>query len=217
MTYIPASGGSGFPSFVDNFDGASLADNWILYGNNSTDMTAAPSGGKLVMEIKNGYDGANLIPRIFMPVPYVPCEIEAKLHSYNKGNRTKTGVIIGADSHAETGNVDFRAFLQCYSSGDGIDGCRVEGNAQALSSVESSTVPKWFKVVIKGSHRYAQWLFYWSTNGTSWTLNYTSTVASLGIGALFCGLMIGNWYNQPLAQAQWEYFKVSPYLQYGPG
>jgi len=142
MTYIPASGGSGFPSFVDNFDGASLADNWILYGNNSTDMTAAPSGGKLVMEIKNGYDGANLIPRIFMPVPYVPCEIEAKLHSYNKGNRTKTGVIIGADGHAETGNVDFRAFLQCYSSGDGIDGCRVEGNAQALSSVESSTVPE---------------------------------------------------------------------------
>jgi hypothetical protein len=37
------------------------------------------------------------------------------------------------------------------------------------------------------------------------------------IGPLCVGLFIGNWYNQPLVQAQWEYFTINPVNQLGPG
>ncbi len=212
MTFIP--GAAGFPVFTDNFD-AALVDPWRTLGTSGSDKTAAPAGGRLVFEGKAGQDCSDYRPRITMPLPFMPCDIEAKLYSFNKGPRTLTGLYIGPDGEAGGASTHDVFFDQVNDAADDV--IRTEGNGGLYAGPTiQTTVPKWFKIRCMGSHLGAIWIFYYSTNGTSWTSYYTRTLAA-AIGPLCAGLFIGNWYNQPLVQAQWEYFTINPVNQLGPG
>ncbi len=216
MTYLPNSGGAaGFPPFTDNFDGVALVEPWLTRSLSGADKTIVLLGGRAVFEGKAGQDCSDYGPRMTMPLPYFPCEIETKLYSFNKGPRTLAGLYIGPDGQAGGASAQDCFFSQLNDASDDV--IRVEGNSTVYAGpTVQATVPKWFKIRCLGSHLGAQWLFYYSTNGSSWTLFYTRTLAA-ALGALCAGLWVGNWYNQPLVQAQFEYFKITPYLQDGPG
>ena len=215
MTYIPATQAGGLPTFLDNFDEAALGDNWTIYQTWAPYKTIVLSGGKAVLDAQAGQDISDYTPRITMPIPYFPCEIETKLHSWNNGPRTLAGILIGSDGQAAGASAGLCLFSEFN---DATDKCiRVEGNSQVLAGPTiQNTVPVWFKIICLGSYLGARWKFLYSTDGTNWTAFYTRTLSS-ALGGLCTGLWIGNWYNQPAVNAQFEYFKVSPYLPDGPG
>lgn len=213
MTYIPAI--SGFPIYTDNFLGADLVDPWLKLGLSGADKTLVLSGGRAVFEGKAGQDCSDYRPRMTMPLPFMPCDIEAKLYSYNKGPRTLTGLYIGPDGQAGGASTHDCFFDQVNDATDDV--IRVEVNAGLVAGPTiQTTVPKWFKIRCMGSHLGAIWIFYYSTNGSAWTTFYTRTLAT-AIGPLCTGLFIGNWYNQPLVQAEWEYLTINPVNQNGAG
>ncbi|OPZ34477.1 MAG: hypothetical protein BWY96_03117 [Spirochaetes bacterium ADurb.BinA120] len=214
--WVPAAPAvGGHDSFVDNFADSSIFADWVTYGTAAGKTITESAGGTLDFSGSASQDCSAGVPRIFLPVPYWPCEIEAKLSAYNKGERTKAGMFIGPDGGAWSGAGNIY-LEQIFSTGDGINSVYVEDASSALAKAANSTVPKWFKIRCMGSHKYAKWLFYYSTDGAAWTLLYTYSVAAAR-GGLCAGLFIGNWYNQPAVTASFEYFKITPYSFVGPG
>jgi len=214
--WVPAAPAvGGLDSFVDNFADSSIFAGWVTYGTGASKTITESAGGTLDFSGSAGQDCSAGVPRIFLPVPYWPCEIETKLSAYNKGERTKAGMFIGPDGGAWSGAGNIY-LEQIFSTGDGINSVYVEDASSALAKAANSTVPKWFKIRCMGSHKYAKWLFYYSTDGAAWTLLYTYSVAAAR-GGLCAGLFIGNWYNQPAVTASFEYFKITPYSFTGPG
>jgi len=124
-------------------------------------------------------------------------------------------MFIGPDGigYASVGNVYLE---QIFSTGDGLNNVSVEDASSSLATAANSTIPKWLKIRCMGAHKYAKWYFYYSTNGSNWTLLYTYSVAAVR-GGLCAGLFVGNWYNQPAVTASFEYFKITPYSFVGPG
>jgi len=205
----------GLDSFVDNFADSSLFAEWVTYGTGASKTITESAGGTLDFVGSAGQDCSSGNPRAFLPVPYWPCEIETKLSAYNKGERTKAGMFIGPDgiAWASAGNVYLE---QIFSTGDGLNNISVEDASSSLATAANSTIPKWLKIRCMGSHKYAKWYFYYSTDGTNWTLLYTYSNPTAR-GGLCAGLFIGNWYNQPAVTASFEYFKIVPYSFVGPG
>jgi hypothetical protein len=212
-----ATPGSGMPPFVDNFDGASIFENWTTFGTASTWRTITQTGGRLKFAADSGQDCSSEIPRIYLPITYYPCVIETKIAAYTKNDRTKVGLFIGPDGHAVSTSGENLYFLQVFSAPDSIDAVAVDRNGAGLASAANGTIPKWLKIICLGAAKYSRWLFYYSTDGTNWTLLYTYSVATTALGGLCAGLFVSNWYNQPAIAAEFEYFKISPYLLEGPG
>lgn len=210
----PAAGG-GLTPFVDNFDDASIFADWVQYGTSGSVRTIVEADGHLKFDASSGQYCDGSIPRAFLPIPFFPCEIETKVVAYNKGERTKIGMMIGPDGQGWA-SVNNCYIEHIYSSGDGLDNITVEDAASNLFTVSSSTIPCWFKIRCMGAHKGAQWLFYYSTDGSTWTLAYTRLNPSAA-GGLCCGLYIGNWYNAPAVNGEFEYFTITPYTFEGPG
>lgn len=214
--WVPAAPAvGGLDSFVDNFADSSIFAGWVTYGTGASKTITESAGGTLDFSGSAGQDCSAGVPRIFLPVPYWPCEIETKLSAYNKGERTKAGMFIGPDGGAWSGAGNIY-LEQIFSTADGINSVYVEDASSTLATAANSTVPKWFKIRCMGSHKYAKWYFYYSTDGAAWTLLYTYSVAAAR-GGLCAGLFIGNWYNQPAVTASFEYFTIVPYSFTGPG
>jgi hypothetical protein len=215
--WIPAAPpAGGIVPFLDNFAGASIFEDWVLYGTSGSDRTIIQADGRLKIAAAAGQECTGYFPRAFLPVPFFPCEIETKLAAYNKGERTVAGLFVGPEGHGAGSSVNDRFIDQIYSSGDGLNSIRVEGNGGQQAIAADSTVPKWMKIRVMGTHQYAKWLFYYSTDGAAWTLLCTHELAN-ALGGLACGLFVGNWYNQPAVSAEFEYFKITPYVFSGPG
>lgn len=206
---------SGLDSFVDNFADSSIFADWVQYGTGASKTITESAGGTLDFAAASGQDCSSGNPRCFLPIPYWPCEVETKISAFNKGERTKAGLGIGPDGigWASVGNVYIE---QIFSTGDGLNNVSVEDASSSLATAANSTIPKWLKIRCMGSHKYAKWYFYYSTDGSNWTRLYTysNTVAKGGLCAF---LFIGNWYNQPAVTASFEYFKITPYSFTGPG
>jgi len=207
---------SGPASFTDSFSGASIFPDWTLYGLSGSARTITQADGRLKISAASGQECSGYLPRAFLPVPFFPCEIETKLAAYNKGERTVAGLFVGPDGRGAGSSVNNRFIDQIFSSGDGLNSIRVEGNGAQQAIAANATVPKWMKVRVMGSHQYAKWHFYYSVDGSSWTLLYSHELAN-ALGGLSCGLFGGNWYNQPAVSAEFEYFKITPYVFSGPG
>jgi len=212
-----ATPGSGLTPFVDNFAGASIFENWTTFGTASTWRTITQTGGRLKFAADSGQDCSSEIPRIYIPITYYPCAIETKIAAYTKNDRTKVGLFIGPDGHAASASGENLYFLQVFSTPDSIDAIAVDRNGAGLAAAANGTIPKWLKIICLGAAKYSRWLFYYSTDGTNWTLLYTYSVATTALGGLCAGLYVANWYNQPAIAAEFEYFKISPYLLEGPG
>ncbi len=213
MTFIP--GTSGFPIFTDNFNAADLADPWLKLGLSGSDKTLILSGGRAVLTGNAGQDCSAYAPRMTMPLPYMPCDIETKLSAANLGPRTLEGLYIGPDGQAAGASVYDIFIDQCNDNSDNT--IRVEGNSGLYAGPTiQATIPKWFKIRCMGSHLGAQWIFYYSLNGSSWTTYFARTLPA-ALGPLCVGLFIGNWYNQPAVNASFEYFTINPVNQLGPG
>ncbi len=206
---------SALAPFEDNFLDSSIFGDWVQYGTGASKTITESAGGTLDFAAASGQDCSSGNPRCFLPLPYWPCEIETKISAYNKGERTKAGMFIGPDGigWSAVGNVYLE---QIFSTGDGLNNISVEDASSGLATAANSTIPKWLKIRCMGSHKYAQWLFYYSTDGNSWTLLHTYSNPNAR-GGLCAGLFIGNWFNQPAVSASFEYFKITPYEFVGPG
>jgi hypothetical protein len=206
---------AGLSTFEDNFADSSIFADWVTYGTSASKTITESAGGTLDFAAASGQDCSASTPRITLPIPHYPCEIEAKITAYNKGERTKVGIYIGPDGIGY-GSV-YNVYLeQIFSTGDALNNITVETGTANLATVAESTIPKWFKIRCMGAHKNAQWLFYYSTDGASWTLLYTYST-TVALGGLCAGMFIGNWYNQPAVTASFEYFKITPYTFEGPG
>ncbi|MCX6566893.1 MAG: hypothetical protein NTW38_10830 [Candidatus Aminicenantes bacterium] len=215
--WIPApSAAGGLVPFLDNFAGASIFADLVLYGTSGSARTITQADGRLKFAASAGQECSSYIPRVFLSVPFFPCEIETKLAAYNKGERTIAGLYVGPEGRGTGASANNRFIDQAFSTGDSLNGVRVEGNSAQQALAANSAIPKWMKIRVMGTHQYAKWFFYYSTDGAAWTLLYTHELAN-ALGGLACGLFIGNWYNQPAVSAEFEYFKITPYVFSGPG
>lgn len=223
---------SGFPTwrplqekavqFYDDFADASR--HWSWYDHNlSAAKTIVESGSVLTLACTNGtncdwWTGSNNAPKAIIGIPGFPCEIITKLNSYAVNDPTLVGLFIGRNPTGAGTSADSTVFITHAKSGsvENIILQSIGGTVNLSAAV--ATLPIWFRIRIGlDSEHIAKADFSYSTNGTAWTVLYTSTsypTGNAGYG-LVTGLFIKNYAAAPAISAPFEFFKIL--RSFGPG
>lgn len=196
-------GGTGGGDWEDDFEDGIRDPTWTDAPRNGTIDEAT---GLLTFAFGGGVPagwGGGLCPYSVMTPAENEVIIETKLNSYTVNDDTWAGLYIH-DHIDPTGGISFTRYRN--DSAPAKNGIRLWRLAVGeLAYAPVTTLPIWLRIVATGPKASATLKFYYSTNGTDWTLLHTEVDEAWDIVALYGA----NWGVNNALSAPFEFFKYS--------
>jgi len=216
-------GGGGGAGFTDNFADASIHWGWKK-DNETGSLTITEAAGVLTIGVADNESAkwetvANEAPKLFTGVPGFPCEIITKISSYEVINNTRAGLFVSTNpTGLDENSMISICRLKCAAR-DGISIVDLTHDEGGIADAAVTTIPIWFKVRIM-AHSFLgnRLLFYYSENGSDYTLLYTKEDFYMASGVdygMVAGIFAGNSTSWTNLSASFEFFTAIP--SSGPG
>lgn len=196
--------------YIDNFADAARHWSWVDTARNGTISEAA---GVLTLAIANGINGNwwgadENAPTAMMGLRGYLCEAIIKINSFTVNDQVGAGFYI-TDSVAGTNGIFYR---RMRDDGAGRNGLQVvDVNVGSLNYVAVATLPIWLRIRVIGSGTGARHLFAYSTDGLTYTAQYTLSNESV----FMIGVFAINWGGFNAISAPFEFFSMGE--SGGPG